>query len=549
MNKPNHIKNDINEFSHHYAEMLNQDVLPDLPFQIREQYEILSCLAINHHAETFLLESRENKQKVILKMINTTDKTQWREDFILKDLNHPAIPKLLETVTTKDKTFILRQYFEGKNLSQIMEQGRHFSVRESINIIIQVCDILDYLHSQSTPIIYRDLKPDNIVLGENNQIKLVDFDIARKYNPLTNTDTHYFGTKQYSAPEQFGYKQTDARTDVYALGILLFYLITGDTNLDQLEQLQHHKLRKIINKCTQFAPKDRYPSIQALKSALKSIRFQRLVPLPLQYAFFILLSFAIGFFTGTQSHLPIIGAGIHHYKPDDIITFQNPLLEQAVRETLHRPEDQPVYYADVEEIQSLHLWGDQTINSADKLLLAYNSGFTNVQVFFESYAGESLSIHPGTVESLEELKHFPNLKKLDLVNQQVHDLTPLAELPLEELNIAGNNISDLTPLANIKTLTTLNLNYNPISDLTPLQSLPNLTTLNASDTAIDSVAALQDMTNLRYIYINNAKLVDLSPLSGLELINCYFENNLIQDISSLHCSGDNSFKGNPLISP
>ena len=149
-----------------------------------------------------------------------------------------------------------------------------------------LCGVLGYLHSrQPNPIIYRDMKPANIMLQPDGTLKLIDFGIAREYKQESGADTTYIGTKGYAAPEQFGRAQTDSRTDIYALGVTMYHLITGKSPYEppyqfvpvrQLVPSLSPGIEYILSRCVQSEPKDRYQNIDELLYDIQhSYRFDK----------------------------------------------------------------------------------------------------------------------------------------------------------------------------------------------------------------------------------------------------------------------------------
>lgn len=134
-------------------------------------------------------------------------------------------------------------------------------------MISSLCDILNCLHSCKPPVIHRDIKPSNIIVNSDMKVTLIDFNASKKFDSHKNYDTYLMGTAEYAAPEQFGFSQSDERTDIYALGILLNILITGCFPRDVLCS---GAVSKVVTKCTQMEPSQRYSSVIRLKAALKS---------------------------------------------------------------------------------------------------------------------------------------------------------------------------------------------------------------------------------------------------------------------------------------
>jgi len=179
----------------------------------------------------------------------------------LSDVCHKGIPAIFDIHEEGNHISIIREYIPGKTLAEALREGVRFSEKEATEKIIALCDILSVVHSLTPPIIHRDIKPSNIILKEDGGICLIDFDAARQYKGNGGGDTHHIGTHGYAAPEQYGFGETDARADIYAVGILLKELLG--------ESISPH-LNEIIAACTRMDPAHRYQSAAALKKALSA---------------------------------------------------------------------------------------------------------------------------------------------------------------------------------------------------------------------------------------------------------------------------------------
>jgi serine/threonine-protein kinase len=197
---------------------------------------------------------------------------------MLAALNHPNLPRVTDHFEQDGKAYLVMEYVPGEALlSFLMREGLPQPQARVFAWARQLCDALDYLHTQSPPIIFRDLKPANIMLTPNGQVKLIDFGIARLFKPGQAKDTQAFGTIGYSAPEQYGKGQTDARSDVYSLGVLLHQLLTGydPTNTPfrlppagQVNPNLPQQLSDAITAATNSDPDRRFASISAFRAAL-----------------------------------------------------------------------------------------------------------------------------------------------------------------------------------------------------------------------------------------------------------------------------------------
>jgi len=171
-----------------------------------------------------------------------------------------GIPKIFSLEEENGHLIVIREYICGKNLSEALAEGKTFSKKEAVEIITSLCNTLSAVHSLIPPIIHRDIKPSNIILTDNGSVYLIDFDAARQFKGGSK-DTEHIGTHGYAAPEQYGFGETDARADIYAVGILLRELLGDDIPKD---------INDIIATCTRMDPAHRYQNAAALKKALSA---------------------------------------------------------------------------------------------------------------------------------------------------------------------------------------------------------------------------------------------------------------------------------------
>lgn len=204
------------------------------------------------------------------------------ETEMLKKLHHPNLPSIVDVIDTQDSFIIVMDYIEGRSLQDLLDTSGPQSVEKVVDWAKQLCDVLGYLHSRIPPIIYRDMKPPNVMLRPNGQVMLIDFGTAREYKQHNDRDTTWLGTRGYAAPEQFGGRgQTDARTDIYCLGATIYHLLTGyspaDTQfvilpLGQLKpELAGSGIEEVVATCCQPDPANRYQNCAELMYALEHI--------------------------------------------------------------------------------------------------------------------------------------------------------------------------------------------------------------------------------------------------------------------------------------
>lgn len=251
------------------------------------KYKILNKIGQGGMSVVYLaMNERANKQWAIkevrkdgVKDYDVVRQGLIAETDILKRLNHPHLPSIIDVIDRDDTFLIVMDYIEGKSLDYWLKKDGAQPQEKVVEWAKQICDVLGYLHSRKPPIIYRDLKPANVMLKPDGQIMIIDFGTAREFKETSIEDTSCLGTQGYAAPEQYGgHGQTDARTDIYTLGATMYHLLTGhNPSLPPYEMYPIRRwnpalssgLEKIVLKCTQRNPNDRYQNCAELMYALE----------------------------------------------------------------------------------------------------------------------------------------------------------------------------------------------------------------------------------------------------------------------------------------
>ena len=200
---------------------------------------------------------------------------------MLWGLSHPHLPAFTTFFAENQCYFLVMEYIDGQTLEDLLErQHAPFPERRVLRWAEQLCDVLDYLHSQNPPIIFRDIKPGNIMLTRPGHIKLIDFGIARFFRPTNGPDTQLLGTPGYAPPEQYGTAQTDERSDIYSLGMTLFHLLTNTLSekgfgvkakdVRMINPQVSPSVARALEKATALEPEMRYESVAAFRTALCS---------------------------------------------------------------------------------------------------------------------------------------------------------------------------------------------------------------------------------------------------------------------------------------
>ena len=199
---------------------------------------------------------------------------------LMKKLEHPALPRIVDIFTEEDSVILVMDYVEGDTLAELLKRIGPFSEKLVREWLICLAGVLQYLHSQDPPVIYRDMKPANVIRKRDGSLVLLDLGIAREYKTDQELDTVALGTRGYAPPEQYGNAQTDIRSDIYSLGMTGAELLTGIPPDKDPWFYQSHPFRKvfpeisqdmenILNRCLAFSPRDRFESCAALIRALR----------------------------------------------------------------------------------------------------------------------------------------------------------------------------------------------------------------------------------------------------------------------------------------
>ncbi len=250
------------------------------------KYKILNEIGHGGMSVVYLaMNERANKQWAIkeLRKDGVQDYEVVKQNLIaetdmLKRFNHPNLPSIIDVIDNDDTFLIVMDYIEGISLEKALKRNGAQRQEDVIEWAKQLCDVLGYLHSRRPPIIYRDMKPSNVMLKPDGNVMLIDFGTAREFKESKVEDTKCLGTQGYAAPEQYGGQgQTDARTDIYCLGATMYHLVTGHNPcmppydmypIRQWDPKLSSGLEEIILKCTQKNPNDRYQSCAELLYAL-----------------------------------------------------------------------------------------------------------------------------------------------------------------------------------------------------------------------------------------------------------------------------------------
>ena len=432
------------------------------PAELTARCELLERLGGGQGCETLLVRERSGGRLLVAKCREkAAGGEEDAEAEILRRLSGPGLPAFAGVYENDLMRCTLREYIPGRTLDKVAAEGMsEAQVRE---IGLGLCAVLRRLHSQDPPVIHRDIKPQNVVLTDTGEVFLIDFGISRRYDSAAGEDTVFAGTRGFAAPEQYGFAQTDCRSDIFSLGVLLCWLMTGQT---QLGEASAGGLERCIRRCTAFDPKDRYQSVDAVAAALRAgfrrpwrgdrkRRWGRRI----LTAAAVLLAAAL---------LALAGAD---WERDAAVAFREPLVEEAVRLALGKEPEEAIAAEELALVEGVYI----VCGDAYPTLMDYwDKG--------ASWDPERLEAAGGGAASLEDLRMLPNLREVGISGGSVSDLSPLAELEkLDTLDLRYNQVTSLEPLAGLPALRLVGFNMNPVEDLSPLAACPALEIVDLCD--------------------------------------------------------------------
>ena len=462
--------------------------IPDLPDEseypreLTAKYELMECLADKAETRTLLAVDREDGSKCAVKcylrgsaLFDRSEPEELRK-VLWKPEEGPS-PRFVAEYRNGEMRCVLREYVPGDTLSELAER-RSFTEKEVLEIGLQLCDQLDVLHSMDPPVIHRDIKPQNVVIRPDGKAVLIDYGIARVRSD-NETDTVAFGTQGFAPPEQYGYSQTDARSDIYSLGVLLNWLLYRDT---KIAGRGASALDKVIARCAAFDPQKRYGDVRQVKRALVAAR-------PEERGKRGVLYFAAAVLVAV---LAVAGLTAAVRGRRARVSFQEPLVEQAVRMNLGLEEQTPVTQDMLAQVTGIYIVADAAYPDADEFYPAISRWYA-----------EGNKVH-GTLRTLEDLAGMPELAQVCVVAEELKSLAPLEGLgKLNKVECKHNYITDINVLAGMDRLTSVGINDNPVEDLSPLTKCPNLAFLDLCGVRNYDPAVIDELGNFDLLDISN----------------------------------------------
>jgi serine/threonine protein kinase len=289
---------DTAQFCATCGEALSVQALLSVGTVLHERYRVVRVLGKGGMGAVYLVEDTKlygklwAMKELLERFVDANDRTESIAQFqhearILVGLRHPNLPQIVDAFEEQERHYLVMEYVEGLTLEDMLAQSPEgvFTEEQALEWAAQICDVLNYLHSHEPPVIFRDLKPANVMITPEGRVKLIDFGVARLFDPSKGTDTLKMGTVGYAPPEQYaGQGQTTPRSDIYALGATLYEMLTGDS--PEAHPFVFSQVRNVnrkvstqtsltIDKAVQLDPNSRFPSALAMKAALRGKKKSR----------------------------------------------------------------------------------------------------------------------------------------------------------------------------------------------------------------------------------------------------------------------------------
>ena len=486
-----------------------------LPEDMQEHWTVYECLKESEDSSTFLVKETVTGILCVLKWGRNRQAEFLRNEMEIMekmaDRKLSGIPKTYRIFEENGEVYLVREYIEGMSLAQMVLQKGGISEAEICRISRKICQTAEQFQNPDEPMIHRDIKPENIVVTPGGEVVFIDFGTMRSYKKDGSRDTFVVGTRGTAAPEQYGYTQTDQRTDVYAIGQTMLYMVSESYEMNQLSECAvSRRMKKIIEKACSFEPDKRYGDAAQLRRAVekcqannrKKVYKKAGAVFGLIAAGYILAIFSPD---GTVIENKRIETAEQSAAEEQIqaeIIFREELIEEAVRKELGLSKTDKITASMLENVRKLRIVGKEILDDEDTFwgegrhVDGKDSSFGSVR---------------GNITDLSDLAQMVNLEELALCNQKIEDISGLKELPLKKLYLSKNMITDFSVLLNLIDLDTLCIMENPAENLSVIGECTGILRLN-----------IQGMNLTDIDFLKNLSL-DYLDMSNMEVENNIFE--------------------------
>ena len=495
-----------------------------LPEDMQEHWTVYECLKESEDSSTFLVKETATGILCVLKWGRNRQAEFLRNEMeIMKkmaDRKLSGIPKAYRIFEENGEVYLVREYIEGMSLAQMVLQKGGISEAEIYRISRKICQTAEQFQNPDEPMIHRDIKPENIVVTPGDEVVFIDFGTMRSYKKDGSRDTFVVGTRGTAAPEQYGYTQTDQRTDVYAIGQTMLYMVSESYEMNQLSECAvSRRMKKIIEKACSFEPDKRYGDAAQLRRAVekcqannrKKVYKKAGAVFGLIAAGYILAIFSPD---GTVIENKRIETAEQSAAEEQIqaeITFREELIEEAVRKELGLSKTDKITASMLENVRKLRIVGKEILDDEDTFwgeghhVDGKDSSFGSVR---------------GNITDLSDLAQMVNLEELALCNQKIEDISGLKELPLKKLYLSKNMITDFSVLLNLIDLDTLCIMENPAENLSVIGECTGILRLNIQGMNLTDMDFLKNLS-LDYLDMSNVEVENniFEPLTEMKKLD------------------------------
>lgn len=480
-----------------------------LPEDMQEHWTVYECLKESEDSSIFLVKETATGILCVLKWGRNRQTEFLRNEMeIMKkmaDRKLSGIPKAYRIFEENGEVYLVREYIEGMSLAQMVLQKGGISEAEICRISRKICQTAEQFQNPDEPMIHRDIKPENIVVTPGGEVVFIDFGTMRSYKKDGSRDTFVVGTRGTAAPEQYGYTQTDQRTDVYAIGQTMLYMVSESYEMNQLSECAvSRRMKKIIEKACSFEPDKRYGDAAQLRRAVekcqannrKKVYKKAGAVFGLIAAGYILAIFSPD---GTVIENKRIETAEQSAAEEQIqaeITFREELIEEAVRKELGLSKTDKITASMLENVRKLRIVGKEILDDEDTFwgeghhVDGKDSSFGSVR---------------GNITDLSDLAQMVNLEELALCNQKIEDISGLKELPLKKLYLSKNMITDFSVLLNLIDMDTLCIMENPAENLSVIGECTGILRLNIQGMNLTDIDFLKNLS-LDYLDMSNVEV-------------------------------------------
>ena len=495
-----------------------------LPEDMQEHWTVYECLKESEDSSTFLVKETATGILCVLKWGRNRQTEFLRNEMeIMKkmaDRKLSGIPKVYRIFEENGEVYLVREYIEGMSLAQMVLQKGGISEAEICRISRKICQTAEQFQNPDEPMIHRDIKPENIVVTPGGEVVFIDFGTMRSYKKDGSRDTFVVGTRGTAAPEQYGYTQTDQRTDVYAIGQTMLYMVSESYEMNQLSECAvSRRMKKIIEKACSFEPDKRYGDAAQLRRAVekcqannrKKVYKKAGAVFGLIAAGYILAIFSPD---GTVIENKRIETAEQSAAEEQIqaeIIFREELIEEAVRKELGLSKTDKITASMLENVRKLRIVGKEILDDEDTFwgegrhVDGKDSSFGSVR---------------GNITDLSDLAQMVNLEELALCNQKIEDISGLKELPLKKLYLSKNMITDFSVLLNLIDLDTLCIMENPAENLSVIGECTGILRLNIQGMNLTDIDFLKNLS-LDYLDMSNVEVENniFEPLTEMKKLD------------------------------